>query len=51
MIPYIVAIFGFSAIGICLYVLKKTGGAAWKRKMRDTLAKDAKRFNTDDTIG
>ena len=51
MIPVIVAIFGFSVIGICLYVLKKTGFAAWRRKMRDAIAKDAKRFGSDETIG
>ena len=51
MIPTIVAIVGFTAIGICLYVLKKTGGAAWSRTMRDEVVKDTKRFGSDETIG
>jgi len=51
MIPTIVAIAGFSAIGICLYVFKRTGGAAWRRTMRDEVEKDTKRFSSDETIG
>ncbi len=51
MIPTIIAIVGFTVIGICLYVLKRTGGAAWRRKMRDVIVKDTKRFGSDETIG
>jgi hypothetical protein len=51
MIPIVVLIVALPVIGLCLYVLKRTGFAAWRRKMKDEVAKDTKRFSSDETIG
>ena len=51
MIPFFVFLFGLTVIVICLLVLKKTGGAAWKRKMSEAIEEDKETFKSDDKIG
>ncbi len=51
MIPLLVTLGGLTVIVICLLVLKKTGGALFMRRLREAVAKDKKRFGSDDKVG
>ena len=51
MTPFIVLLAGLAVIGICAWVLSKSGRAVIRRKIREAAAKDAQTFGKDDTIG
>lgn len=51
MTPFIVLIAGLVVIAACVLVLKKTGGALFRRRLREAVEADKKRFDPDDTVG
>ena len=51
MTPFFIMLVGIAAIILSVIVLKKTGGALFRRRMREAAEADKKRFDSDDTVG
>ncbi len=51
MIPFWVTVAGITVIILSVIVLKKTGGALLRRRLREAAEADRKRFESDDTVG
>ena len=48
--PIVFTLLGLCVIILCLWVLKKTGFAALRKKFREALSDDAKTFDSSDKI-
>ena len=51
MIPLFFTLLGLTIIVLALYVLKKTGGMWYRRKVREAISEDEKRFSSKDKVG
>ncbi len=49
--PIVFSLIGLFIIILCVVVLKKTGGALFRRRMREAVAKDKERCDSDNTVG
>lgn len=50
MTPLLVLLAGLVVIGLCAWVLSKSGRAVIRRKVREAAEKDARTFGKQDTI-
>jgi hypothetical protein len=51
MTPILFSLAGLAVIILCVIILKKTGGALFRRRLREAAEADKKRFESDDTVG
>lgn len=51
MIPVLVFLAGLCAIVLCVWLLTKTGGALWKRKLGEALEEDRRNLSNEDKVG